>query len=262
MFTLTREVRFAINAGDDPQLWQKPTNTYGGYPSVVGMGLPLTVRVTVAGSLDPQSAYLMNIKTIDAAVLEQLPALSRRCQSPGANPGQLIQLLHQALYLKWPERLRRVELRSTPTLGHSIDSTEPTMMKLSQRFEFSASHRLHNPSLDDAQNAETYGKCNNVAGHGHNYEVQVTLRGTPGPDGVLMHLPTLEHAVARHAIDLLDHKHLNTEVDAFAGTIPSVENIAKVIYTWLKPVLKTDSASLASVTVWETQKTWCEYTET
>ena len=42
---------------------------------------------------------------------------------------------------------------------------------------------------------------------------------------------------------------------------PTVENIAKVIYELLKPKLSGDRAKLASVTVWETPKTWCEYSE-
>jgi hypothetical protein len=40
-----------------------------------------------------------------------------------------------------------------------------------------------------------------------------------------------------------------------------VENIAKVIYEILEPKFGEAGATLASVTVWETPKTWCEYTE-
>jgi 6-pyruvoyl-tetrahydropterin synthase len=43
--------------------------------------------------------------------------------------------------------------------------------------------------------------------------------------------------------------------------VPTVENIAKVIYRRLEPALRTATARLASVTVWETPKTWCEYSE-
>ncbi len=137
------------------------------------------------------------------------------------------------------------------------------MVRLSQKFEFSASHRLHNPSLSDADNRATYGKCNNVAGHGHNYEVQVTLIGTPDERGVLVDIPTFERTVAERVIDRFDHKHLNSEVAEFQerGLIPSVENIARVIHDLLKPALASERSTLASVTVWETPKTWCEYTE-
>ena len=135
------------------------------------------------------------------------------------------------------------------------------MTRLSQKFEFAASHRLHNPALSDEQNRQTFGKCNNPHGHGHNYELQVTLAGAPNPSGLLFDIPTFEETVARTIIDRFDHKNLNIEVTEFAALIPSVENIARVIYRLLKPKLQSDTTRLAGVTVWETPKTWCEYSE-
>ena len=141
-------------------------------------------------------------------------------------------------------------------------------MLITRRAEFSASHRLHNPSLSDDENRAKFGKCNNPHGHGHNYEVQVTLRGTPDPKtGVVTDVPAFEQIVAATVIDKLDHKNLNVEVPEFRdgeggrGLIPSVENIAMTIYRLLKPKLALGDTRLASVTVWETPKTWCEYSE-
>lgn len=136
------------------------------------------------------------------------------------------------------------------------------MTRLSQRFEFSASHRLHNPSLSDDANRQAYGKCNNPHGHGHNYELQVTLAGTPDPaTGLLADIPAFERTVADTVIAKFDHKNLNAELPEFHDLIPSVENIAMVIYRLLKPRLSSDRTRLASVTVWETPKTFCEYAE-
>jgi 6-pyruvoyltetrahydropterin/6-carboxytetrahydropterin synthase len=136
------------------------------------------------------------------------------------------------------------------------------MTRLSQKFEFSASHRLHNPALSDAENRQAYGKCNNPHGHGHNYELQVTLVGTPDPStGLLADIPSFERTVASTVIDKFDHKHLNLELPEFADLVPSVENIAMVIYRLLKPKLASPRSRLASVTVWETPKTFCEYSE-
>ena len=135
------------------------------------------------------------------------------------------------------------------------------MVRLSQKFEFSASHRLHNPALPDDTNTQTYGKCNNPHGHGHNYELQVTLKGTPDKNGVLVCVPEFERIVKQQVIDRFDHKNLNEELAEFKTVIPSVENIAKTIYRILKPSLSIADATLASVTVWETSKTWCEYEE-
>jgi 6-pyruvoyltetrahydropterin/6-carboxytetrahydropterin synthase len=135
------------------------------------------------------------------------------------------------------------------------------MLRLSQKFEFSASHRLHNPALSDEENRTCFGKCNNPAGHGHNYELQVTLRGEPDANGVLCDVPAFERIVGETVIEHFDHKNLNAELEDFRELIPSVENIARVIFGLLKPKFETGRARLASVTVWETPKTWCEYFE-
>jgi 6-pyruvoyltetrahydropterin/6-carboxytetrahydropterin synthase len=69
--------------------------------------------------------------------------------------------------------------------------------------------------------------------------------------------------VQETVIDRLDHKNLNVEVPEFQGAnlIPSVENIAMTIYRMLKPRFSSSGVKLSSVTVWETPKTWCEYSE-
>ena len=136
------------------------------------------------------------------------------------------------------------------------------MVRLSQKFEFSASHRLFNRDLSDEENRRTFGKCSNANGHGHNYELQVTLAGDPQRvESALARLPDFERVVAATVIDRFDHKNLNAELPEFRQLIPSVENIAMVIHRLLKPRLAAGDVRLAAVTVWETPKTWCEYTE-
>jgi 6-pyruvoyltetrahydropterin/6-carboxytetrahydropterin synthase len=76
-----------------------------------------------------------------------------------------------------------------------------------------------------------------------------------------MSVPEFERVVQQTIIDRFDHKNLNVEISEFRELIPSVENIAMVIFRLLRPVLDRASARLVSVTVWETQKTWCEYSE-
>src|SRR3954468_24819083 len=139
------------------------------------------------------------------------------------------------------------------------------MVYLTRKAEFSASHYYHNPDFSAEENRRVFGKCNNPNGHGHNYQLEVTLRGVPDREGVLVDVPSLEQLVASTVIDHLDHRNLNTEVPEFRdhGVIPSVENIAQVIYRMLEPQVSAahGHASLASVRVWETSKTWCEYSE-
>jgi 6-pyruvoyltetrahydropterin/6-carboxytetrahydropterin synthase len=163
----------------------------------------------------------------------------------------------------WPTgpSLDALELRLSPFFACCALRSELPMVRLSQKFEFSATHRLHNPALSDEENCRTYGKCNNPHGHGHNYEVQVTLAGTPAKTGLLIDIPAFERIVATTVINRFDHKNLNVELPEFRDVIPSVENIASTIFKLLKPPVTDAGAKLASVTVWETPKTWCEYTE-
>jgi 6-pyruvoyltetrahydropterin/6-carboxytetrahydropterin synthase len=287
MHRLTREIRFAVNATEDDQLTHAPTNSYGGYPSLTGLGYFFTLAATVEGPLDPQSNYLLNIKQIDAMLrAKALPVITRhvRARTFGGG-GRVLQEVFEAVaksdekegvLLSFPSSFRRsvasslsptppslssLTLRLSPFQTWSIHASEHPMIRLSQMFEFAATHRLHNPALSESENRSIYGKCNNPHGHGHNYQLQVSLVGQPDANGMLINVPRLEKLVAETVIDRFDHKNLNVELPEFAERIPSVENIAQVIYRLLQPRLKFEHARLASVTVWETPKTWCEYGE-
>lgn len=269
MTRLTREVRFALHPLDPlPSPDGKVANAYAAHPPPHRLGTFLTLAVTVQGPLDPASQYLLNIKDIDTAVRTYaLPVFRRHLAQPTdlghAALAKVAPLLDQALGN--PARGVRVvaiSLHLSPYLRLQRLTPELPMVRLSCKFEFSAAHRLHNPALSDADNVATFGKCNNPLGHGHNYELQVTLRDEPHK---LPTLQTLETAVNDTVIRAYDHKHLNEEVPEFQplsrggrGIIPSVENIAAAAYARLKPVFPTQ---LASVTVWETPKTWAEYSE-
>jgi 6-pyruvoyltetrahydropterin/6-carboxytetrahydropterin synthase len=263
MFRLTREVRFAANGPCDPQLGHKPTNSYGGFPTLTGYGPYLTLQLTLAGPLDPVSSYLINIKQIDAAARERaVPFVIKSVAGPRAiTPARLVGRLYQMLEAWPPLLLEEVRLSLSPFLAFSALASERPMIRLSQKFEFSATHRLHNPKASEEENRHIFGKCNNPHGHGHNYEVQVTLHGEPDESGTLIELPAFESIVAATVIDRFDHKNLNLELAEFRELIPTVENIAMTIYGLLKPKLDSGRSSLASVTVWETPKTWCEYSE-
>ncbi len=263
MFRLTREVRFAINSTPDSQLAGKPSNSFGGFPSLTGLGYYFTLQATLVGELNSASRYLRNIKEIDAVVRQHaIPFIYHAVRNHAFGGGAgVTRDLFSLLKDKWPgATLVELSLSITPYQAWHVLAKEFPMVRLSQKFEFSASHRLHNPALSEAANTQTYGKCNNPHGHGHNYELQVTIAGQPDSKGVLIDVPAMERLVNETVIDRFDHKNLNQELPEFADTIPTVENIAKTIYGLLKPRFASGS-KLASVTVWETPKTWCEYSE-
>lgn len=266
MFRLTREVRFAINVPregwDDKQFAHRPTNSHGGYPALTGFGYHLAARVGLIGPLQQDSQYLVNIKQIDEEIRGHLQGLSEMVRRNRGGPIDALFLLRDMCQERWREQFESISLLLSPFLEIAARRPELPMVRLSQKFEFSASHRLFNPALSDDENCRVFGKCSNPHGHGHNYELQVTLSGRPDQvKDVLVNPPDFERIVATRVIDRFDHKNLNVEVPEFAGLIPSVENISRVIYKLLQPHFGEAGAKLASVTVWETPKTWCEYSE-
>ncbi|MCC6422927.1 MAG: 6-carboxytetrahydropterin synthase [Phycisphaerales bacterium] len=262
MFQLTREVRFAVNDGPDKPA-DGPTNGFGGYPTIRGLGRYFELRVTLEGALDPQSGYLRNIREIDSVVRQRaIPLVRGQLESGRATGEAMVTRWADELADAWPgAKLARLELGLSPQFSVVAVLSELPMIQVSQMFEFSAAHRLHNPALSGDENLRLYGKCNNPHGHGHNYEIKVTMRGEPDENGLLIDTVRFERLVKQNVIDKFDHKHLNIEVNEFLNLIPTVENIAKVVYQLLRPAFAGEGVQLSSVTVWETPKTWCEYSE-
>ena len=123
---------------------------------------------------------------------------------------------------------------------------------------FNAAHRLHNPDKSDEWNRETFGKCNNPHGHGHNYRLEVTVAGEPDPDtGYVIDLGTLKNIIWREALDHLDHRNLNIEVDFMRGILPSTENLVIAIWKRLENALP--SGRLHRIRLWETDNNIAEY---
>jgi len=128
---------------------------------------------------------------------------------------------------------------------------------LSRRETFSAAHRLHSPHLGDAENLELYGKCNHPGGHGHNYILIVKVRGNIDPKtGLVMNISTLKEILHKHVLNKMDHKNLDLNVEEFKLIPSTAENIAYVIWQWLKPVL---GDLLYEVELQETEKNIAYY---
>lgn len=117
---------------------------------------------------------------------------------------------------------------------------------------FAASHRLHCHQLTDEENVRIFDKCNNLRGHGHNYNLFVTLSGTPDPiTGMIINLVELKDIITRIIMDKVDHKHLNFDVDEFKKLNPTVENMVIVFWDWLKD--KLPAGLLYEIKLYETE---------
>ena len=105
----------------------------------------------------------------------------------------------------------------------------PGKIRLTSRYRFAASHRLHSSQLSEEENRKLYDKCNNPHGHGHDYQIEVTVEGAPGDDGQIVNRMALDRLVRERVLEKLDHRDLNTEVPEFEGGVTTTENLAKAI---------------------------------
>jgi 6-pyruvoyltetrahydropterin/6-carboxytetrahydropterin synthase len=109
------------------------------------------------------------------------------------------------------------------------------VFRVTRRYAFAASHRLHSAHLGDQENRRIYGKCNNPYGHGHNYSIEVSAWG-PANDstGLAARIPVLDDLVKREVLTPFDHRNLNIDTDAFRDSVPTTENLAFEIGRRLK----------------------------
>ena len=125
------------------------------------------------------------------------------------------------------------------------------MVYLTRKAEFSASHYYHNPEFSAEENRRVFGKCNNPHGHGHNYTLEVTVKGSVDQrSGFVVDLKELKDIMNREVIEAVDHRFLNKEVAEFRDRIPTTENLAITIWNWLKP--KLNVAKLHRIRLYET----------
>ncbi|KAA0216280.1 MAG: hypothetical protein DYG94_05390 [Leptolyngbya sp. PLA3] len=263
MVRLSRTVRFSIN----PDARSQGCNGFGGTPAIDGLGRYYELDVTCIGSPTPETGYLIDIRQIDRVVRSTvIPIIAEACSLAPHTPAAFV--MPSVMEALSESGLRPIfaaaRWKLTPYHSVEMERARPNRVTLRQRFDLAASHRLHSPALSDDENRATFGRCNNPNGHGHNYQVEVAvafpLSQTTSPP------PTyrIEEVVDQVIIRPFDHKNLNLDTPEFAdgsGVIPSVENIARVFFERLSSPLADalDGGELASVTVWETDRTWCTF---
>lgn len=103
-------------------------------------------------------------------------------------------------------------------------------MRVTRRYRFAASHRLHSAAFSENENRELYGKCSNPYGHGHDYVLDVTTVGpVSAPSGQVVHIPTLDRLVSERVLKDFDHRYMNEDLGEFKTVVPTSENIIRVI---------------------------------
>lgn len=122
---------------------------------------------------------------------------------------------------------------------------------LTVRSHFSAAHRLYRTDWSLQRNQEVFGNCANPNGHGHNYEIEVTVEGTIDEEiGMILDMKELKAIIQREILDRVDHKNLNADVPFLDGKIPTAEVLAVAFWEVLES--KIPAGELNEVRVHET----------
>ena len=130
---------------------------------------------------------------------------------------------------------------------------------LTRKEHFNAAHKLYNPSWTKEKNDEVFGKCANENWHGHNFELLVTVKGSPNPDtGFIVDAKLLSRLINTYVIDILDHRNLNLDVPFMQGKLCSIENLVYEIWHQLAPQLP-EGVTLHCIRLVETPRIFVEY---
>ena len=126
-----------------------------------------------------------------------------------------------------------------------------------RRYMLSASHRLHTEVLSDEANRETYGKCNNPYGHGHNYVIEVLVGGPIDAEtGMVINMAILDEVVQTSVLERFDHTNLNCD-SLFVNQVPTTENLCRAVFGILQSALPT--GGLDYVRVEETENNFFQF---
>ena len=125
---------------------------------------------------------------------------------------------------------------------------------INRRAQFSASHRYWLPELDEAENQRLFGACSRFPGHGHNYVLYVSLAGDLDQYGMVENLSVVKQVIKREVTSQLNYSYLNDTWPEFQSTLPTTENISRVIWQRLAPHLP-----LVNVRLFEHPELWTDY---
>jgi len=136
----------------------------------------------------------------------------------------------------------------------------PQRIYVARVLQFSAGHRLYNPSLSEEENRRLFGKCASV--HGHNYSLEVTVTGKIHPErGYAVNFEELDAVLRREVIEQLDHKDLSAEVPGLRDRVVTAEMICLWLWERIQAALgnRLPQVSLSSLRLYETERSFVEY---
>jgi len=235
------------------EVFGKCTNAYG-------HGHNYVLEVSVAGDVDEQTGMVINLTELKAIVGTVLDGFDhkhlnedtpwfRDCQPTTEN---IVGVLWSLIEPKLPEGVDLCRLRLYETPDIFAEYAGGQTATFGRAYGFSAAHRLDSPALTPEENVALFGKCNNAAGHGHDYRVEVSVEGPVAADtGMVVNLVDVD-AVVGSVLGELDHTHLDRQQPHFATRPSTGENIVAYLWQRLAEPIAELGARLGGLKLWET----------
>jgi 6-pyruvoyltetrahydropterin/6-carboxytetrahydropterin synthase len=267
---LTKRLEFSAAHRYHNPAWSDEKNrvVFGRCNHLHGHGHNYLLETTIEGRTAPATGMVVNLsdlKRVLETAIEEFDHLDLNSLAAFSGRIPTTENLSVVLWEKIRQRagdmrLSRIRLFEEEDLFVEYEGrklADAPEVALTRRYGFSSAHRLHSESLSAEENRKVFGKCNNPHGHGHNYTLEVTVRGAVHPDtGMVTDLDRLDRAVEERVIRRFDHQHLNYD-PAFAQTVTTGENLARLCWELLEkdiPAGKLDKIGLV-----ETRDNYFEY---
>lgn len=235
---------------------------FGPWASPFNHGHNYVLDVITEGVVNPDHGMVVNIKRVDdvlqrdivaafdqKSLNDEVPEFAERAPTV---ENILLTIWSRLSHLPPEAKLVGLRLEETLRLYGEWNPSQPMNTTLTRVYEFAAAHRLHAPALSPEENLRLFGKCNNPAGHGHNYVLEVTVAGAPNSQtGMICDISALDEVVEREVVDRYDHKNLNEDIAEFQGRPTTSEVVVQEIFIRLEGKLP---AKLSRVRLFETAR--------
>jgi 6-pyruvoyltetrahydropterin/6-carboxytetrahydropterin synthase len=237
---------------------------FGACTRYPGHGHNYVLYVSMAGELD-EYGMVLNLSDVKQVIKQEVTSqldfsylndVWQEFQTTLPTTEHIARVIWQRLAPHLP--LVRIQLFEHPELWATYNGNGMEAY-LTISTHFSAAHRLARPDLSYEKNCEIYGKCARPNGHGHNYHLEVTIKGEIDPrTGMIADLVAFQKAVDDYVVEPFDHTFLNKDIPYFAEVVPTAENIAVHIRDLLKEPIRSIGAQLHKVKLIESPNNSCE----
>jgi 6-pyruvoyltetrahydropterin/6-carboxytetrahydropterin synthase len=268
---LTKRLEFCASHRYHNPAWSDQRNqaVFGKCNNPHGHGHNYLLEVTVAGAVDPVTGMVVNLydlKQVLEQVLVEFDHKNLQQDTPYFT-GRIPTTENLAVVL-WDRIAKQLQGACLTTLrlfeeedlsvdyeGRRVGNASEVC--LTRRYRFAAAHRLHTEALSEPENRRVFGKCNNPNGHGHNYTLEVTVRGEiVSETGMVTDLDRLDRTVEERVLRRFDHQHLNFD-EAFAGKTTTGENLVVLLWDLLEKAVP--AGTLHKIGLIETRDNYFEY---